>query len=138
MLVEAFQESKELIDWITLDHRVHCELTFSAVAKRIKRGWVPELALTTPIVKGARKGDTKQRVKAREDKLRHMAKMFRLAQLVREKHEKGVEVLELQNRYALSKSQVEKIVSKNEHYNIHWRNRNIPEQFKEYVVNDID
>lgn len=120
MEITAFNESKELMDWITLDTRVHPELTRDVVVKRIKRAWIPEVALITPIDKGAQIGDTKARAASRKEKAEYRYKMFKLAQEVRYKHAAGIEIHEICSRYKLSKSQVSKMVSKCEWYNIHW------------------
>ena len=132
MIAEAWGQAKDLMDWLE-DQRIHPEITRDVLVKRIKRGWVPEDALTTPVIKGAAVGDSKTRIKAREEKMLHRARMFVLGQTVRRKYNAGVDVATLMERYTLSKSQVEKIVSKNEHYNIHWEGNKIPESFKETV-----
>lgn len=120
MEITAFNESKDIMEWITSDNRIHPEVTRDVLSKRIKRGEIPEVALITPVVKGAGAGDTKARKKARQEKFDARYKMFKLAQEVRYKHAAGIEVYEICSRYNLSKSQVEKMASKNEWYNIHW------------------
>lgn len=124
-------ECKDIMDWITNDKRVHPEVTYDVLKKRIKRGWVPELALTTPVIKGNLTGDSRARKKAREDKMVYRFKMFRLAQEIRRKHGQGVEQKEIMDRYAVSKSQVEKAVSKSEWFNVHFEGASVPDHFKE-------
>ncbi len=132
MEVSAFGETKDVMDWLE-DHRCNCELTRDVLVKRLKRNWIPEKALNFPIIKSALPGDTKVRRKAREDKLEHRAKMFMNAQDIRKKYNQGVDSIDLQKRYQLSKSQVEKIITKNEWYNIHWEGARIPDHFEDTV-----
>ena len=134
MEINAFGEIKEVMDWL-LDSRIHPECNRDVLVKRLKRSWVPEKALTTPVIKPFGTGDTKARRKAREDKLEHRAKMFMVAQDIRKKYNQGVDSIDLQKRYQLSKSQVEKIVTKNEWYNIHWEGTKVPPHFEETVKN---
>lgn len=135
MEISAFSETKELMDWL-LDDRINPEVNRDVLVKRLKRSWVPEKAITTPVIKGEfLSGDTKARRKAREDKLEHRAKMFMVAQDIRKKYNQGVDSIDLQKRYQLSKSQVEKIVTKNEWYNIHWEGTRVPPHFEETVKN---
>lgn len=134
MEITAFNETKDLLDWLE-DARCHEEVTRDVLVKRVKRKWLPEQAISYPVIKGNLSGDSKQRRKAREEKMNHRAKMFLLAQEVRKKHDSGVEMVDIQQRYQLSKSQVEKFISKNEWYNLHWANSRVPESFKEIVEN---
>lgn len=130
-IMMAFGESKTLIDWLVGDSRVNPELTMDVLKKRSKRLWVGEVALTTPVIKGARVGDSAARKKSRKDKMGYRYKMFRKAQDVRRRHASGVEMKDLCDRYDLSKSQVEKIVSLNEWANYHWLGTGSPDHFKE-------
>ena len=132
MEISAFGETKEIMDWLE-DSRVNPECNRDVLVKRLKRSWVPEKAITYPVIKGVGAGDTKARRKAREDKLEHRAKMFMVAQDIRKKYNQGVDSIDLQKRYQLSKSQVEKIVTKNEWYNIHWEGTRVPPHFEEAV-----
>ena len=45
------------------DTRVHQSLSRDVVVKRIKRGWIPEIAVTKGIADEAKAGDTKLRDK---------------------------------------------------------------------------
>lgn len=130
-IMTAFGESKTLADWLIGDSRVNPELTMDVLKKRHKRNWVGEVALTTPVIKGARIGDSTARKNARLDKIKYRFKMFRLAQDVRRRHGAGVEIKDLCERYGLSKSQVEKIVGMNEWANYHWLTGKVPDHFKE-------
>lgn len=132
MEITAWGETKEIMDFLN-DVRVHPSLTRDVLVKRIKRGFIPEIALTKGVCDEARIGDTKARRKSREQKNKYRAKMFMLAQEIRRKYNVGVESDELQRRYGLSKSQIEKFISGNEYYNIHWAGSNIPDEFKELV-----
>ena len=128
-------KEKEVMD-ILEDARIHPLVTRDVIVKRIKRGWIPEIAVTRGVADETKAGDTKVRKAAREEKMEQRIKMFLLAQEVRRKHNAGVEIPDLQHRYQLSKSQVEKFISKNEYYNIFWDGNNVPEEYKE-IVNKI-
>jgi hypothetical protein len=130
-MMTAFGESKTLIDWLIGDSRVNPELTMDVLKKRHKRSWVGEVALTTPVIKGNRIGDSKLRKSARMEKLKYRYKMFRIAQDVRRRHGLGVEIKDLADRYQISRSQVEKMISMNEWANYHWLNTSVPDHFKE-------
>lgn len=132
MQITVWGQEKEIMDVLS-DTRIHPALTRDVIVKRIKRGEIPEIALTRGVCDEAKAGDTKLRKKAREEKMEQRVKMFLLAQEVRRKHQMGVEIPDLQQRYQLSKSQVEKIISKNEWFNIYWEGSNIPEEYKEIV-----
>lgn len=132
MLITAWGEEKELMIFLD-DVRVHPSVTRDVVVKRIKRGEIPEIALTKGVCDEQRLGDTKVRRQAREEKNRHRTKMFLMAQEVRKKYNMGVPSIDIQQRFNISKSQVEKFISGNEYYNIHWAGSNIPDQFKELV-----
>jgi hypothetical protein len=132
MQITVWGKEAELMDFLN-DTRVHPALTRDVVAKRLKRGEIPEIALTRGVADENKVGDNALRKKAREEKAKHRVKMFLLAQEVRRKHSTGVEIPELQMRYQLSRSQVEKFISGNEYWNIHWAGNNIPDQFKDLV-----
>jgi len=119
MNLQAFGADKAIEDWLE-DSRIHPELTRDILVKRAKRGWLGERALTTPVIKGARASDSKVRAKARAEKAEYRYSMFCKAQKVRRSAARGSEVSDLMARYNISKSQAEKIMSKNEWYNVHW------------------
>mgnify|MGYP003538868323 FL=1 len=123
-------QEKEVMD-ILNDTRVHPSITRDVIVKRLKRGWLGEIAVTKGVADEAKAGDTRVRREAREQKMEQRIKMFLLAQEVRRKHNSGVEIPDLQHRYQLSKSQVEKFISGSEYYNIHWGGTNIPEEYRE-------
>jgi len=132
MVICAWGEEKEVVDFLN-DTRVHPGVTRDVVVKRIKRGFIPEIALSKGVCDEPRAGDTKLRKKAREEKTEQRVRMFLLAQEVRRKHQMGVEMADIQQRYQISKSQAEKFISGNEYYNIWWAGNNIPEEFREIV-----
>lgn len=132
MQITAWGEQKEIIDFLN-DVRVNPSVTRDVVVKRIKRGWIPEIALTKGVCDEAKLGDTKVRRQAREEKNLYRTEMFLLAQEVRRKYNAGVESVDIQNRYKISKSQVEKFISGNEYYNIHWAGTNVPDEFIDLV-----
>ena len=134
MLIEAFNTQKDIMEWLD-DARINPEVTRDVLAKRIKRGTNPEAAITTPVIKGARKGDTKDREKARLEKMEKRLKMFRLAQKIRNQYEKGLSVEELIERHGVSQSQINKISGKQEWYNLHWRGFKIPEKYQQQIKN---
>lgn len=125
-------QEKEVMD-ILNDTRIHPSVTRDVIVKRLKRGWLPEIAATKGVADEAKAGDTRVRREAREQKMEQRIKMFLLAQEVRRKHNSGVEIPDLQHRYQLSKSQVEKFISGSEYYNIHFAGSNIPDEYKETV-----
>lgn len=132
MQITAWGTEKELMDFLS-DSRVHPLVTRDVVVKRLKRGWLPEISLTKGIADEGGAGDTTMRREARKEKMEQRIKMFLLAQEVRRKHSSGVEIADLQHRYQLSKSQVEKMISGSEYFNLHWSGSNIPEAYKETV-----
>lgn len=132
MLITAWGVEKELADFLN-DTRVHPLITRDVVVKRLKGKWLPEISLTKGVADELKSSDTKVRREARAKKMEHRIRMFLLAQEVRRKYNSGVEVPDLQQRYQLSKSQVEKFVSKNEYYNIYWEGTNYPAEYKEIV-----
>lgn len=132
MMASVWGDEKEVMD-ILHDTRVHPLLSRDVLVKRLKRGWIPEIAVTKGLADEAKAGDTKIRRQARQEKFEQIIKMFLLAQEVRRKHNSGVEIPDLQHRYNLSKSQVEKFISKNEYFNVYWEGSNIPAEYKEVV-----
>lgn len=132
MMASVWGDEKEVMD-ILHDTRVHPLLSRDVLVKRLKRGWIPEIAVTKGLADEAKAGDTKLRRQARQEKFEQIIKMFLLAQEVRRKHNSGVEIPDLQHRYNLSKSQVEKFISKNEYFNVYWEGSNIPAEYKEVV-----
>jgi hypothetical protein len=130
MGIMIWGQEKEVMD-ILNDTRIHPSVTRDVVVKRLKRGWIPEISVTKGVSDEAKAGDTRVRREAREQKMEQRIKMFLLAQEVRRKHNSGVEIPDLQHRYQLSKSQVEKFISGSEYYNIHWGGTNIPEEYRE-------
>lgn len=132
MIIEAFGKKKNLMDWLD-DKMIHPEITRDVLAKRMKRGSMNgETALTKPVIKGAAVGDTKQRIEAREDKMKHRVKMFKVAQKVRSEYDNGILIEDIMNRHGLSKSQVLKINSRMEWYNFHWAGTKTPDDYKPY------
>lgn len=132
MEITVWGETKEVMDVLS-DTRVHPSLSRDVVVKRIKRGWIPEIAVTKGIADEAKAGDTKLRRQAREEKFTQIIKMFLLAQEIRRKHNSGVEIPDLQHRYQLSKNQIEKFISKNYYWNIYWEGNNVPDEYKKIV-----
>jgi hypothetical protein len=132
MEISAWGESKDVMEWLD-DPRIHPSVTRDVLVKRIKRGTIQEIALTKGVCDEARIGDNKLRIKARHEKNLYRARMFVIAQEVRKKYGAGVEPLDLQQRYDISKSQLEKFISGNEYYNVHWAGSSIPDEFKELV-----
>ena len=130
MLITAWGDQKDIMDFLE-DLRIEPSLTRDVVVKRIKRGVLPEIALTKGVCDENKAADTKGRRKAREEKVEIRVKMFLLAQEVRRKYNQGVEQEDIMSRYQISKSQFEKFISGNEYYNIHWAGSNIPDKFKE-------
>ncbi len=136
MLIEAWGDTKTVQEWLA-DNRVHPELTYDALRRRLKRGGemsIPEIALTTPVIKGAQKGDTKVRINERERKSKERYKNFVIAQKVRERYNNGVDKADIKQRFGLTESAYQKIISHTEWWNIHWeicRPGNVPDHFKE-------
>lgn len=133
MIIEAFGSKKGIMEWLD-DPRIHPEITRDVLVKRIRRSkWDHERALTTPVMKGARKGDTKLRIEARKDKMKRHVRMFKMAQKVRREYDNGLMVEEIMDRHGISKSQVNKISAKMEWYNTHWSNSRTPDSYKVYL-----
>ena len=130
--ITAWGETKSVMDFLN-DTRIEPSLTRDVIVKRIKRGMVPEIALTKGVCDESRAGDTKKRREARDEKLEQRVRMFLLAQEVRRKYDAGVEGPDIMQRYDLSKSQYEKFIIKNEYYNIHWDGSSVPDKFKDVV-----
>jgi hypothetical protein len=121
-LIKSWEEEKTVLEWLA-DFRCHPEMNYDSLRKRLKRGGplsIPEMALTTPVIKGAQVGDTKLRVKERETKAVERYKGFVLAQKVRERYDKGVERSEIKERFDISENTLQKIISKQYFWNIHW------------------
>jgi DNA invertase Pin-like site-specific DNA recombinase len=137
MIIEAFGEKKNVMDWLE-DKRINVEVTRDIIVKRYKRGWSGEETLTFPVNRGASKGDTPSRIKAREEKTRHRVKMFKLAQKIRRDYENGVAVEEIMDRYGISKSQTLKTGGKIEWYNIWWSGSRTPKEYEQYLPKDRD
>lgn len=132
MRITAWGDEKEIMDFLD-DVRIEPSLTRDVIVKRIKRGVIPEIALTKGVCDENKAGDTKARRDARKEKLTQRAKMFLLAQEVRKKYQQGVDQADIMSRYQISKSQFEKFVSGNEYYNIHWAGSSVPEKFSSIV-----
>ena len=119
-----------------LDARCHPELDYDSLRKRLKRGGplsIPEMALITPIIKGAGRGDTKERIRDRNLKSKERYKGFVLAQKVREKHAAGVDRAEIRERFDITENYLAKIISGQVYFNGHWqmcRPGEVPEHFK--------
>jgi len=135
MLITAWGDQKDVMDFLE-DLRVEPSLTRDVIVKRIKRGILPEIALTKGVCDENKAGDTKNRRKARQEKTEIRVKMFLLAQEVRKKYNQGVDQEDIMSRYQISKSQFEKFISGNEYYNIHWAGSSVPEKF-EQIVKDV-
>lgn len=130
MKIVAWGEEKDVMDFLE-DGRVDPSLTRDVIVKRIKRGEVPEYALTKPVCEENKAGDTKKRRERRKEKFEQRTRMFLLAQEVRKRYDAGADALDTRERYEISKSQYEKFISGNEYYNIHWKGSSVPERFKE-------
>lgn len=141
-LIQCFGEMKDIMSLLE-DTRCHPEMSYDALRKRLKRGGplsIPEIALTTPLIKGSQRGDTKQRIQDRKLKQRELYKKFVLAQNVRAKYEAGVEKAEIKQRFDLTESYYNKIIGHQYNYNIHWsmcRPGEVPEHFKE-IKRDLE
>lgn len=135
MKINAFSEEKDIMDWLE-DPRIHPEINRDVLSKRVRDGWIPEKALTTPVIKGIGLKDTKERQAARQAKQLQRAELFALAYRVRRQYNMGLEVKELAHKFGLTHNMVEKIASKNAYYNIHWAT-GVPQNFKE-LLNDQD
>lgn len=136
MIVTSWDIDKPLQDWLS-DNRIHPEVTYDVLRRRLKRGGemsIPEIALTTPVIKGSQKGDTKARIAERERKAKERYKNFVLAQRVRERYNKGVDKADIKSRFGITESAYQKIISHTEWWNIHWevcKPGEVPEHFKE-------
>lgn len=135
-MYEAWNTVKTVQEWL-LDARCHPELDMDSLRKRLKRSGplsIPEMALKTPVIKGAGLGDTKERVRDRNLKAKERYKNFVLAQKVREKHAAGVDRAEIRERFDISENFLAKIISGTVYFNGHWnlcRPGEVPEHFKE-------
>mgnify|MGYP006053032273 FL=1 len=136
MLIEAWSISKDIMEWLR-DNRVHPEITYDTLRRRLRRGGelsIPEMAITTPVIKGAQKGDTKARTLERKRKAKERYKNFVTAQKVRERYNNGMDKADIKSRFGLTESGYQKIISKTEWWNIHWevcRPGTVPEHFNE-------
>lgn len=134
-MIEAWSEVKSVQDWL-MDKRCHPEVTYDSLRKRLKRPGplsIPEMALTTPIIKGAQTGDTKERVRDRTLKAKERYRGFVMAQKVREKHAAGVERSEIRDRFDITEGVLQKIVSGQLYYNWAWdacKVGQVPDHFK--------
>lgn len=121
-MITAWGEDKSIMDWLA-DVRCHPELTYDVLRRRLQRGGefsISEIALTTPVIKGAQAGDTKARVEDRRKKEMERYKGFVLAKKVRERYNAGVDRAEIRERFDISEGQLQKIISGQMYYNIHW------------------
>lgn len=136
VMITAWNEEKTVMDWLA-DKRCNPELTYDVLRRRLARGGefsIPEIAITHPVIKGAQTGDTKARIKEREKKALERYKGFVLAKKVREKYNAGVDRAEIKERYDISESQLQKIISGQMYFNTHWdecRPNEVPEHFNE-------
>lgn len=136
MMITSWNEDKEIMQWLS-DNRVHPEITYDVIRRRLRRGGelsIPEMALTTPVIKGSQKGDTKARTAERKRKAKERYKNFVTAQKVRERYDNGMEKADIKSRFGLTESGYQKIISKTEWWNIHWevcRPGHVPEHFNE-------
>lgn len=134
-MITAWGETKDLMSWLN-DQRCHPEVTYDSLRKRISRKGelsIPEIALTTPIIKSASPRDTAARIKDRKLKQRERYKMFVLCQNVRHKYEAGVDKVDIKQRYDITESMYNKIVARQYGYNWAWGDLppgRVPEHFK--------
>lgn len=135
-LIQSFGEVKELMEWLS-DTRCNPELTYDVLRRRIQRGGefsIPEIAITSPVIKGAQKGDTKERIRSRKLKAKERYKGFVMAKKVREKYASGIDRAEIKSRFDITEGTLQKIISHQMYYNIHWdlcSPGEVPEYFKE-------
>lgn len=135
-MIEAFGELKTPMDWIC-DSRVNPELSWDVLRKRLNRGGglsIPEVAITTPVIKGAQRGDTAQRTRDRQLKAKERYKGFVLSQKVRERYEAGVDKADIKQRFDLTESLFNKIIGLQCFYNFHWsicKVGQVPPHFKD-------
>lgn len=134
-MITAFNETKSVMEWLD-DKRCHPENSYDVVRKRCSRSGelsIPEIALTTPVIKSAGPRDTKERIRDRKLKERERYKMFVLCQAVRDKYERGIEKADIKERYDLTESMYNKIVSRQYGYNWAWGDLppgKVPEHFQ--------
>lgn len=135
-VITAWGESKDIMSWLD-DKRCHPEVSYDSLRKRLKRSGplsIPEMALTTPIIKGSQRGDTAVRIKDRKLKQKERYKMFVLCQNVRHKYEAGVDKKDIKERYDITESMYNKIVARQYGYNWAWGDLSpgrVPDHFKE-------
>ena len=141
-MIEAFGEVKDIMGWLA-DTRCHPEVSYDVARKRLKRGGglsIPEMAFTTPVVKGAQRSDTTARSRDRKLKIKERYKGFVLAKKVREKYDAGVDRADIKHRFDITEGFLQKIISKQYYWNIHWemcRPGECPDHFKE-VKHDLE
>ena len=142
MMITSWNETKEIQEWLG-DNRIHPEMTYDALRRRLRRGGelsIPEVAMTTPVIKGAMRGDTRARMIERKRKAKERYKNFVTAQKVRERYNNGMDKADIKSRFGLTESGYQKIISKTEWWNIHWetcRPGQVPEHFKE-IKKEVD
>ena len=135
-VITAWGETKSIMEWLD-DKRCHPEVSYDSLRKRLKRSGplsIPEMALTTPIIKGSQRGDTAVRIKDRKLKQKERYKMFVLCQNVRHKYEAGVDKKDIKERYDITESMYNKIVARQYGYNWAWGDLSpgrVPDHFKE-------
>jgi hypothetical protein len=136
MIVTSWGIDRTIQEWLA-DNRIHPEITYDVIRRRLKRGGelsIPEIALTTPVIKGAQKGDTKARTMERKRKAKERYKNFVTAQKVRERYNNGMDKADIKHRFGLTESAYQKIISNTEWWNIHWeacRPGQVPPHFEE-------
>lgn len=123
-MVESWGEVKTVMEWLD-DKRCHPEVTYDVLRRRLSPSRpgplsIPEMALITPVIKGASKADSKQRIHDRKLKQRERYKMFVLCQAVRAKYNSGVDKADIKQRYDLTESMYNKIIAKQYGYNWAW------------------
>lgn len=135
-IITCFGDHKEIMGWLA-DLRCHPEISYDVLRKRLKRSGplsIPEMAITTPVIKGAQRGDTAARTRDRKLKIKERYKGFVLAKKVREKYDAGVDRADIKQRFDITEGFLQKIISKQYYWNIHWemcRPGECPEHFKE-------
>ena len=135
-MISCFGEIKDIMGWLS-DVRCHPEISYDVLRKRLKRGGpisIPEVAITTPVIKGSQRGDTAARIRSRKLKIRERYKGFVLAKKVREKYDSGIDRAEIRNRFDITEGFLQKIISKQYYWNIHWelcKTGDAPDHFKD-------
>lgn len=136
-MIECFGgELKDIMGWLS-DLRCSPEMSYDVLRRRLKRPGplsIPEIALTTPVIRGAQRGDTALRVKSRKLKMKERYKGFVLAKKVREKHESGVDRADIRNRFDITEGFLQKIISRQYYWNQWWelcKPGDCPDHFKD-------